>query len=325
MKLMGNIYGCGECTDSFSTSKSLVIHVQNKHQLLRIDNNKKKVKELIFQNVSSNEKSKKVANDKHLLSNHGIDKSQKNFSEYEIETSNKPIVIPDSATIQNLEKYFDEIKVIHTNVKFETLNPNENAHLSYLCEGEKDENEVEGSTMSKDSRKNCKNINFTNVPKKSLNVIEENENSSFLFQSQTSSREIDNNLEKTFSCQYCKNEFKRIDSCKRHERTHTQHSSQQLLHCSYCQKSFKRKDVLRTHERIHTGENHYKCGYCNLAFGRLYLLRNHESIHTGKDQIEIGIKHKSTLPIGTKSESKYRVLNISWNPLPLLYHCPSTF
>ena len=112
MKPMGNIYGCAECKDSFSTSKSLVSHVQNKHQLLRIDNNKKKLKDLIFQNISLDEKSKKVANDK-----------QNNFSVYEIETSNKPIVIPDSATIQNLEKYFDKIKVIHTNIEFETLNP----------------------------------------------------------------------------------------------------------------------------------------------------------------------------------------------------------
>ncbi|XP_072036494.1 uncharacterized protein [Amphiura filiformis] len=79
-----------------------------------------------------------------------------------------------------------------------------------------------------------------------------------------------------FKCRFCTKSFPRIDSRKRHERTHT---GQKPHKCSFCEHSFVTAYHKRLHERVHTKEKPYECGTCNKGFSRMDSLRRHEKLH----------------------------------------------
>ncbi len=87
---------------------------------------------------------------------------------------------------------------------------------------------------------------------------------------------VDERGDVKFQCRYCSKTFPRVDSRKRHERTHT---GQKPHVCKFCGHSFVTAYHKRLHERTHTKEKPYECSSCNKGFSRMDSLRRHEKLH----------------------------------------------
>ena len=83
-------------------------------------------------------------------------------------------------------------------------------------------------------------------------------------------------LQLKYTCHYCPKTFPRVDSRKRHERTHTGHKPHR---CSYCEHSFVTAYHKMLHERTHTKEKPFRCLICKKEFSRMDSLRRHEKLH----------------------------------------------
>ncbi|KAK7861643.1 hypothetical protein R5R35_006562 [Gryllus longicercus] len=77
-------------------------------------------------------------------------------------------------------------------------------------------------------------------------------------------------------CEYCKRPFPRLNSLKRHLRTHFGYET---LPCKICGKGFSRKEHLVRHMLLHTGGRPFECEICKKSFTRKEHLNRHLLIH----------------------------------------------
>ncbi|XP_058567349.1 zinc finger protein 75A isoform X4 [Neofelis nebulosa] len=86
-------------------------------------------------------------------------------------------------------------------------------------------------------------------------------------------------VEKPFTCQECRKNFRLTSDLTKHKKIHTEVKPYK---CQHCGKSFRGKSDLNKHVSIHQGIKPYKCSWCGKSFSQNSNLRTHQRTHTGE-------------------------------------------
>ncbi|XP_047569706.1 zinc finger protein 75A isoform X3 [Lutra lutra] len=86
-------------------------------------------------------------------------------------------------------------------------------------------------------------------------------------------------VEKPFTCQECRKNFRLTSDLTKHKKIHTEVKPYK---CQHCGKSFRGKSDLNKHITIHQGIKPYKCSWCGKSFSQNSNLRTHQRTHTGE-------------------------------------------
>ncbi|XP_038396530.1 uncharacterized protein [Canis lupus baileyi] len=86
-------------------------------------------------------------------------------------------------------------------------------------------------------------------------------------------------VEKPFTCQECRKNFRLTSDLTKHKKIHTEVKPYK---CQHCGKSFRGKSDLNKHVTIHQGIKPYKCSWCGKSFSQNSNLRTHQRTHTGE-------------------------------------------
>ncbi|XP_045849168.1 zinc finger protein 75A isoform X2 [Meles meles] len=86
-------------------------------------------------------------------------------------------------------------------------------------------------------------------------------------------------VEKPFTCQECRKNFRLTSDLTKHKKIHTEVKPYK---CQHCGKSFRGKSDLNKHITIHQGIKPYKCSWCGKSFSQNSNLHTHQRTHTGE-------------------------------------------
>ena len=101
---------------------------------------------------------------------------------------------------------------------------------------------------------------------------------------------INNQAERSFSCDICQLKCKQLSHLTIHKRIHT---GEKPYSCNICKKSYYHNSSLIEHKRIHTGEKPYSCEICKMSFNHNSNLLKHKRIHTVEKRYSCNICKKS--------------------------------
>jgi len=93
--------------------------------------------------------------------------------------------------------------------------------------------------------------------------------------------QVNNMVERPYTCSQCKESFSLEVSLILHQKLHTGKGDGPLT-CTYCGKDFRDLSKAIRHQRIHTGERPYQCTECGKSFIRRDHLLKHWRVHTGE-------------------------------------------
>ena len=111
---------------------------------------------------------------------------------------------------------------------------------------------------------------------------------------------LETHSKRPHSAVYCLKKFTRLDSCKKHERSHT---GERPYKCQYCSKAFFQSRCLGQHIiRTHTKEKPYQCQYCSKQYPTCSQRLRHERIHTEEKLFKCQycsqkFRHKAKTPL----------------------------
>ncbi|XP_031635839.1 gastrula zinc finger protein XlCGF46.1-like isoform X2 [Contarinia nasturtii] len=89
---------------------------------------------------------------------------------------------------------------------------------------------------------------------------------------------------KVFTCEVCNKQIKTsLYNLRLHMYTHT---GEKPFKCSYCDRRYTQNADLNKHLRTHVGQNTYKCNLCDKSYRLLGELRRHTSEHYQQNSIE---------------------------------------
>lgn len=84
-------------------------------------------------------------------------------------------------------------------------------------------------------------------------------------------------VEKRYSCTFCRKNFSRFSQLKEHLRSHT---GEKPFTCAQCGRSFTKHCNLIRHAVVHSGEKPYQCTQCGKRFTQRSSLKSHQRMHT---------------------------------------------
>ncbi|XP_051468669.1 uncharacterized protein LOC127381847 [Apus apus] len=125
--------------------------------------------------------------------------------------------------------------------------------------------------------------------------------------------QVNNMVERPYTCSQCKESFSLEVSLILHQKLHTGKGDGPLT-CTYCGKDFRDLSKAIRHQRIHTGERPYQCTECGKSFIRRDHLLKHWRVHTGETPYQCPVcgkhfRYKESLNCHQKIHSR--------NPRPL--------
>ena len=133
---------------------------------------------------------------------------------------------------------------------------------------------------------------------------------------QQEKKNIDTNLDGTFSCNVCNSEFKQSRNAARHFQT--VHEKLKPFECAVCKRYFSSKQILmRHHVHVHEGKQHsihegkisFQCSQCDVKYKTRTTLKKHiiishninthyrkDTVHEGKQPEEIETPNEANKP-----------------------------
>ncbi|XP_053913878.1 uncharacterized protein LOC104061608 [Cuculus canorus] len=125
--------------------------------------------------------------------------------------------------------------------------------------------------------------------------------------------QVNNMVERPYTCSQCKESFSLEVSLILHQKLHTEKGDGPLT-CTYCGKDFRDLSKAIRHQRIHTGERPYQCTECGKSFIRRDHLLKHWRVHTGETPYQCPVcgkhfRYKESLNCHQKIHSR--------NPRPM--------
>ncbi|XP_026698573.1 zinc finger protein 629-like [Athene cunicularia] len=125
--------------------------------------------------------------------------------------------------------------------------------------------------------------------------------------------QVNNMVERPYTCSQCKESFSLEVSLILHQKLHTGKGDGPLT-CTYCGKDFRDLSKAIRHQRIHTGERPYQCTECGKSFIRRDHLLKHWRVHTGETPYQCPVcgkhfRYKESLNCHQKIHSR--------NPRPM--------
>ena len=125
----------------------------------------------------------------------------------------------------------------------------------------------------------------------------------------------ENFADKKHQCKYCSKRFAQANSCKRHERSHT---DTRPFSCSYCPRAFTRKDRFTTHTRSHTKEKPYICPLCSTGFARSDVRIKHIQTHVKQGECTMAEAKKKIGNFTTRNLQKTQQQSQQQSPTPVI-------
>uniref|UniRef100_A0A8D0FVK4 Zinc finger protein 777 n=1 Tax=Strix occidentalis caurina TaxID=311401 RepID=A0A8D0FVK4_STROC len=107
--------------------------------------------------------------------------------------------------------------------------------------------------------------------------------------------QVNNMVERPYTCSQCKESFSLEVSLILHQKLHTGKGDGPLT-CTYCGKDFRDLSKAIRHQRIHTGERPYQCTECGKSFIRRDHLLKHWRVHTGETPYQMSLAERAAGP-----------------------------